>query len=253
MPSHRNSMAIHVYTLAWNEEAIMPFFLDYYARFADKIVVFDLYSTDHTAQIVDSYSSSTPLVQRITPASAAWRDTLSDRRNLRLKSSCYKQSRGAADFVIVCDADEFYYHPRMNDVLAEYISLGVNVPLIQGYQMIAEKFPTTFPITQEVKRGVRFPQLDKLGVFDPALDLAWSVGFHKLNTTQGVRHSSTADIKLLHYKFLSKHYAQQRHQTLAKRRSLWNRLRGWGRHYTVGDETVSQWFDEHWLESTDII
>jgi glycosyltransferase involved in cell wall biosynthesis len=273
----KNPIAVHVYTVAWNEEVILPFFLDHYARFATKITVFDQHSTDATAEILRHaatfYAPSVEVVHaplggsfggsfsgslgaRLSP----FAHSFSDRRNLALKQSCYKASRragsrdnNAADFVIVCDADEFYFHPEILSVLADYKASGVNVAQIEGYQMITQTFPTTFPITQAVKRGVRFPQLDKLGVFDPQCDLRWSVGFHKLLTTTGVQLSEQADIKLLHYKFLSKEYVQKRHQDLSARLGLWNKIRGWGRHYSVGDEVVSRWHDEHWLEATDVI
>lgn len=246
-------MNIHVYTVAWNEEAILPFFLDHYARFAQTIVVFDQYSTDATAHVIEDFACRQQQVhiERRLPTRRI--NVLSDRMNLRLKSTCYQESRGSADFVIVCDADEFYYHPQMHEVLSEYQSLGVNVARIEGYQIIAEQFPSTFPLTNEVRRGVRFPQLDKLGVFQPHLDLSWSVGFHQLRTTAQVRLSPNADIKLLHYKFLSKRYVQNRHRVLAARRSWWNKVRRWGRHYAVTDDVVSAWYDEHWRESTEVL
>ena len=34
-------MRIHVYTVSWNEEKIMPHFLRFYGAVADRIVVYD--------------------------------------------------------------------------------------------------------------------------------------------------------------------------------------------------------------------
>jgi glycosyltransferase involved in cell wall biosynthesis len=44
-------MNIHVYTVAYNEELLMPFFLRHYKRFANHITVFDNESTDKTAEL----------------------------------------------------------------------------------------------------------------------------------------------------------------------------------------------------------
>ena len=45
-------MKIRVYTVAWNEEKILPHFLRHYARFADRIVVYDNGSNDRTRDII---------------------------------------------------------------------------------------------------------------------------------------------------------------------------------------------------------
>ena len=44
------SMRIDLYTISWNERRMLPFFLDYYGAWVDRIVVFDDASDDGTAE-----------------------------------------------------------------------------------------------------------------------------------------------------------------------------------------------------------
>lgn len=44
-------MIIHAHILAWNEEKILPFTLDYYSSFCEKIFIHDNMSTDSSDDI----------------------------------------------------------------------------------------------------------------------------------------------------------------------------------------------------------
>ena len=48
-------MKIHAYIIAWNEEKILPFTLDHYSQFCEKIYVYDNMSTDGSDQIYEKY------------------------------------------------------------------------------------------------------------------------------------------------------------------------------------------------------
>ncbi len=100
-------MIVHVHVLCWNEEVLIPYFLDHYS-FADKIILYDHESDDNSLDLlsdnveVKTYSTGGEIRDDI------WID---------IKNNCWKTSRGEADFVIVCDMDEFLYHPNMRDFL----------------------------------------------------------------------------------------------------------------------------------------
>ena len=49
-------MRITTITVCYNEEKILPFFLDYYSSFCDEIIIFDGNSTDNTVSIIQSYA-----------------------------------------------------------------------------------------------------------------------------------------------------------------------------------------------------
>ena len=44
-------MIIHAHILAFNEEKILPFILDYYSKICDKIYIYDNISTDSSDDI----------------------------------------------------------------------------------------------------------------------------------------------------------------------------------------------------------
>ena len=49
-------MKIHAYIISYNEEKLLPFTLDYYSTFCEKIFVYDNYSTDSSDNIYKNYS-----------------------------------------------------------------------------------------------------------------------------------------------------------------------------------------------------
>jgi len=48
-------MIIHAHILAFNEEKILPFTLDYYSSFCKKIFIYDNMSTDSSDDIYEQY------------------------------------------------------------------------------------------------------------------------------------------------------------------------------------------------------
>ena len=48
-------MKIHAHILAWNEEKILPYTLDYYSKICTKIYVYDNMSTDGSDKIYKKY------------------------------------------------------------------------------------------------------------------------------------------------------------------------------------------------------
>ena len=48
-------MKIHAYIISYNEEKLLPFTLDYYSTFCEKIFVYDNYSTDSSDEIYKKY------------------------------------------------------------------------------------------------------------------------------------------------------------------------------------------------------
>ena len=52
-------MKIHAYIIAYNEEKLLPFTLDYYSTFCEKIFVYDNMSTDSSDNIYKKYPKVT--------------------------------------------------------------------------------------------------------------------------------------------------------------------------------------------------
>ena len=52
-------MKISVYAVCFNEEKRLPHSLNYYSKFASRIVIYDNMSTDRSREIIASYPNTT--------------------------------------------------------------------------------------------------------------------------------------------------------------------------------------------------
>jgi hypothetical protein len=221
-------MKIHAHILAWNEEKILPFTLDYYSTICEKIFIYDNMSTDSSDEIYKKY----PKVEVIKWESG---DKFNDLKNVEIKNNFYKKySRNEkVDWVIVCDCDEILYHPNLTEKLLEYKNSGINVPLVCGHDMVSESFPNHDGtlITELIKIGSeRYEPMCKNIIFNPILDVSYGFGAHSFFANNSV-FSEKEELKLLHYKFLSKDYVKSLYINRAKRLSEFNLKNGFGRHY----------------------
>ena len=227
-------MRIHVYTVAWNEEMMMPFFLRHYSRFCEKIVVFDNESTDGTREIV----SACPQAEL---RSYATNNQSSERSKMHIRNSAYKESRDRADWVIVCDVDEFLYHPRLLTQLRYYRWLGVNFPKVRGFDMVPDSAPgPNENLAARYRFGVSNGRFDKRIIFSPHLEMQYAPGSHSAVRPSGARESLRADLKLLHYKMLNQEYFVQRNRLLGARRSEDNVSNNWASHYVIPPEAMRE-------------
>jgi len=228
---------IYTYIFCWNEERILPFTLDHYEQFSDRIFLLDNYSTDKSVEIARKYDKVT-----VIPFSCQDEDTYDEYESANLRSTIYKDetygfnATGKADWAILVDADELVYHPDIISVLKSYKEQGVGVPRLAGYEMVSDKFPAykkgTF-ITQKVKTGSESISLSKPVIIAPdKVDVRFSVGAHFHSKAMGqVLPSVYPDIKLLHYKSLGKDYILDRYNQLSKRSSCTNKENQFGEHW----------------------
>lgn len=221
-------MIIHAHIIAWNEEKMLPFTLDHYSQFCDKIYVYDNMSTDGSDKIYEQYEKVT--VKKWQTSDKKYNDvTLAE-----MKSNVYKISRGKADWVIMCDCDEYLYHENLLDKLKEYQEKGVTMPKIDGHDMFHETFPEYDGrlLTEIVKIGSEtYGPMCKNIVFNPKLDIVYRPGAHA-SAAKGAVVSEQAELKLLHYKFLGKEYVLSRYGNLAEQLSDFNKKTGLSGHWT---------------------
>lgn len=222
-------MKIHAHIIAWNEEKILPFTLDHYSRFCEKIFVYDNMSTDNSELIYKKYNNV--IVKKWQSPDNKYNDAILS----SLKSNAYKESRNDnVDWVVVCDCDEFLYHPDMLEVLEAYKQSNVTMPKIDGHDMCSENFPEYDGelLVKKVKIGSKtYGPMCKNIIFNPVLDVTYAPGSHS-NRVSGSVQSETAELKLLHYKFLGKEYVLERYKTLAEQLSDYNKQTGLSGHWT---------------------
>jgi len=238
-------MKIHAYILAYNEEAILPFTLDYYSSFCDKIIVYDNESTDSSNEIFKRYKKVSVV---------KWKsDTINELNYLQIKNNAYKDSRkDKVDYVIVCDCDEFLYHPNLVEKLKELKQQGIDMPMVKGFEMITDVFPTYDEkfITKKIKEGCDNDFLNKNIVFNPMKDVAFGIGGHTNQSPDSIK-TERAELMLLHYKFLSKEYVSNRYDMLEKRLSDFNKANGFGHHYNK--QNANMQFDKYFSERKKVI
>ena len=221
-------MKIHAHILAWNEANIIPFTLDYYSKFCEKIFVYDNCSDDETASICGFYS----MVEVVK-----WKgdNGMNEAVQSRLKSEMYRQkSRNqGVDWVIVIDCDEFLYHSNLLGKLQELKDKNIDVPLVKGYDMFSEKFPKyKKSIVDQIKVGSENHFLNKNIIFNPDKDIYYGIGAHTMNASNCI-FSNDFELKLLHYKFLSLEYVIDRYETLKNRQSEYNKSQQFNTHYSI--------------------
>ena len=176
-------MTLNVYTIVWNEEFMLPHFLDHYSQFANRIFVIDDHSTDLTAQIAKAH----PMVSyHKYPFEGLDEDEFND-----TFYSFYKNN--PSDWAVVADCDEFVYGLP---------SLGMfpgKVFKTKGYMMVGKTGRL------EDCKPIRFPKFDKPIVFDPSLDIRFGDGRHTVN-----KPTREMDLTLYHYKYPSREYYYER-------------------------------------------
>jgi len=220
-------MIIHAHILSFNEEKILPFTLDYYSNICDKIYIYDNMSTDSSDEIYKRYP-------KVTVIKWNSNNEINERNYLNIKNNGYKLSReDNADWVIVCDTDEFLYHPRLLEKLEHYKNEGITVPKIDGHDMVSESFPEYDGelITKKIKTGSEvYPPFCKNIVFNPKIDAKFGIGGHSFQSNNTI-NSSSPELKLLHYKFLGVEYVEKIYKSRMERLSEFNKQHKFGEHY----------------------
>jgi len=222
-------MIIHAHIIAWNEAKILRYTLDNYSLFCEKIYVYDNMSDDDSDEIYKEYDNV--VVKKWQNADGKYDEF----QQVNIRNSAYKQSRTkGVDWVIVCDCDEFLYHPNLLKKLEEYKKSGVTVPKIDGHDMYSDEFPEYDGelLTNKVKYGSDvYEVMSKNIIFDPKLDIKFGIGSHSFKAQNG-KFSERPEFKLLHYKFLGKEYVLWRYDMLAKRRNEQMQKTGLSGHWT---------------------
>lgn len=219
---------IHVYSLCWNEVRMLPHYIAHYESIADHFFIRDHRSSDGSYELLAGRPDVT--IERFTPRNQN-SFVLSA---LDVYDDAWKQSRGRADWVIVCNIDEFLYHANLPAYLASAESDGVTAIRAVGYQMVSEVFPTpAVPLTDQVRCGVRWRPMDKLAIFDPNAieDINYAVGRHDADPVGRVAFPQRAEVMLLHFKYLGLDYLRRRHAELAPRLGRIDVERDWGHKY----------------------
>jgi glycosyltransferase involved in cell wall biosynthesis len=205
-----HDMTIDCYTICWNEEAFLPYFLRHYRHFCRNIFVLDNESDDNSRDICREAGATV----------IDWKtDGQQDNEAMRsIKNTCWKGSD--ADYVVVCDIDE---------IVCGLDKLGPSrgrVVRCAGWQMVGNGQPP-----EQIRLATPDGMFCKCSVFSPAItEIGYNHGCHVSNP---VGHSVIADnlCNMLHYGMLSMDSMLHRWSRYAARASESDRRNHWGQQY----------------------
>jgi hypothetical protein len=250
-PSCSRHPIVHLYAVCLNEALLIPYFLAHYGVFVDRITIFDNGSTDNSIELLSSH----PKVQ-IVPFDTGGK--MDDSRIHKTLDKAWKASRGLADFVIVCDIDEFLYHPDISGLLCEMREQDYTVLHPHGYQMSSERLPEFCgdAITKIVNTGSpNAKHYSKMLLFNPnrIKEINYTIGRHHARPTGRIKIYRTASAKLLHYKYVDRDSVLRKHHAYRNNMSIENVKKGFSSHYCVSDEEAMQVFDRLMARAEEII
>jgi hypothetical protein len=182
-------MRIELYSISWNERRMLPFFLDYYGPWVDRLVIFDDQSDDGTAENLKRHPKVD--LRPLPPKGSSFVLTA-----LEIWQHAWKESRTRADWVIVTNIDEFIYHPGgMRGYLERCTEQGVTMVHPRGYEMVGERFPDPGQsLVETVRKGVAMFGQDKRQVFNPdaVAEMNYGPGRHECRPTGRVVEPSVS-------------------------------------------------------------
>jgi glycosyltransferase involved in cell wall biosynthesis len=235
-------MKIDVFVVTYNEEKILPYFLRHYQQFAT-VHIWDNHSTDNTLKIAREAGVEVTAFET--------NDEYDELSLSEVRSRNWKES--TADWVIVCDCDEFIYHP---DIVEQLKKIDATLIIPIGYNMYSDNFPTTNgQIYEEVNMGILDYRYSKPIIFKPIdiKEMNFRAGAHFADPIGNVVINTTSDIKLLHMKFLSKEYVIGRYMTYEKRKSDRTKYHNFGDEYAWPVKQIIDDFDERYKQVEKIL
>jgi hypothetical protein len=230
---------VHFYGISWNEAPMLGFFFRHYEPFVERFVIYDNGSTDGTREALERRPD-------VEVRAFPWmRDDSFVLSAKALHDECWKESRGAADWVIVAAIDEHLYHPRLDRYLARCKRRGVTLLPALGFQMVTREFPAAGEHLATTRRvGAPYGMMSKLRIWDPdaVTEANFATGGHGASPVGRLRMPWRDELLLLHYKLLGIEYTRGRSADLDLQLRAYDRAKLWGGHYRA--ENVEQEWDD---------
>ena len=211
-------MTLDVFAICYNESVLLPYFVKHYQDMGANITIYDNHSTDGSQDIIRAAGCN------LIPYDS--NGQIRDDIYLEIKNNCWKTSK--ADWVIVCDIDEFI-------VLPSDVSKCTMVALT-GYDIVG--MPPS-------KIGTPNKMYNKLAMFRPSQiqEINYLAGCHYAKPVGNIIMSQYAG-SLYHYKYISEEYLVARHRMYRARLSEINKKHEWGKEYLVEENIIREKYRE---------
>lgn len=199
-------MKVVVYTFCYNEIDILPFVADYWRRFASQVVVYDNQSIDGSREFLKD-------LDFVDLRTYNTENQLDDIVLKNLKNEVWKESRGKADFVNVCDLDECLFIPDL-EFLRKAKADGIAVVTPKTFNLIDPELPKHDGQLMHLKTpryyietwdGKSHPELhgqikQKALLFDPMLveESNYKIGCYRSDFQHGGKAVTTDEVKCFH-------------------------------------------------------
>lgn len=253
-------MKVDLYTLCWNEIKIIPFVIDYWKNIKEQVDEFHVYVYDN-----GSDDGSIEELRKYDWISVMHfeSDGINELAYLNIKNNVWKQSRGKADYVIVCDLDECLYCNNFKELFKKLKEGKYTICLPVWLEMYAEEFPTkndellhkqvTKCYVKTLHPDKSLPE-SKAILFDPneINEIDYIVGAHISYPQGNVKWYENDDLFILHYKHLSLDYVIWRYGICNERLSELNKQKGWGFHYAFKKEKIEKDFNDELAKCVNI-
>ncbi len=241
-------MRIWVYVLSYNEEKMIPYFLQHY-NFAEKIIVYDNYSNDKGPELL---KTNKKIDLRYYDSGGQ----LDCAKAIKLKNSVWKEARGKCDYVILVDMDEFLYvEGGMIPFLRKYRPTIVKSI---GYEMVPmdNKSINDDLLINQIKDGVPSSYYNKTALFSPnkVEEINYSPGGHKC-APKGTINYAPSPVLMLHYKYaFGPEYIIERYKMYASRMVEIIKKQNFGSQYLrLKDEDIRKRYRDYQKTSKKVI
>lgn len=235
-------MNIDVYTLCWNEMAILPFIIEAWKRFARHVYVFDNGSTDGSIEFLKKYDWIT--VEHFGKASEK-----SNSQNSNIKNTKWKGSD--ADYVVVCDLDECIVGKDVLKTLEDCKKRGATIVETDWFNFInpENKIPQyeEGKTLYEVSPYAVYDKKPKTLIFDPKkiTSINYGPGAHRCSPKGTVKKLKSEDIFVHHINnCLCLDYRLNRYKIQNARLSAEDKRRKWGIHYGWNKDRVTRSYND---------
>ena len=237
-------MTVEVFTFCWNEMAVLPFAVDYWRKYASHVTVYDNGSTDGSIEYLQKQGDWISVEHYETG------DKINDTLIRDIKNQVWKQARGRADLVVVCDLDEMLCAPDIVQSLATMRRVGGTICTPQWYSLVSDEVPVYNGQSLHKIRplAVALDGTPKAVLFDPnaIIEINYDHGAHRCHPEGQVRWYG-GDIYLLHTNHnLSFEHKVSRYREMKGRLSDLNKELGHGIHYSFTEKILRrQWEQDH--------